>query len=30
MTYDQAVEHTLRVLDEVIDETTRAEPAPNH
>ena len=26
MTYDQAVEHTLRVLDE----TERTEPAPNH
>jgi hypothetical protein len=30
MTYDQAVEHCLGVLDAVIDETTRAEPAPNH
>ena len=29
MTYDQALEHTLRVLDAVIGETTRAEPAPN-
>jgi len=28
MTYDQAVDYTLRVLDDVIDETTRAEPAP--
>ena len=30
MTYDQAVEHALRVLEEVIEETTRAEPAPSH
>jgi len=30
MTYDQAVEYTLRVLDDVIDETTSAEAAPNH
>jgi hypothetical protein len=28
LTYDQAVEHTLRVLDDVIVEITRAEPAP--
>jgi hypothetical protein len=29
MTYDQAVDYTPRVLDAVIDETTRPEPAPN-
>jgi hypothetical protein len=29
MSYDRAVEHTLGVLDEVIEETTTAEPAPN-
>jgi hypothetical protein len=30
MTYDQAVEDALRILDRVIDETTRAAPAPSH